>query len=316
MESFLRAVNERTAAASGAKKSLPLPNETAAAAASRGMRSSATFSYRGINVEYSELPDADSNLLFGNVCWPCAETLARLLIDAAKGGAKLWTAQTCMAMGVPLDMLLQRRFGVRLTVPPPTPGALELLGVGEIIPDVSSGGVRVLEVGAGVGLTGLAAHALGASVLLTDGEARLVEALRSRHADAPSASDGRLRFETLDWYAAGATEGDGSAAERFELILGVEVLNPACEGEVHVPRLIKHRLSRAAGARAMLLSEVRRNETCRTAVIELALHGLRVAAFQVCNGRELFEVALDALPEVGAQLLLVATWPPDQVELQ
>ena len=40
--------------------------------------------------------------------------------------------------------------------------------------------MSVLEVGAGVGLTGLVAHALGARVLLTDGEARLVEALRTR----------------------------------------------------------------------------------------------------------------------------------------
>ena len=45
-------------------------------------------------------------------------------------------------------------------------------------------------------------------------------------------------------------------------------------------------------------------------VRELGQAGLRVAAFRVCNGRELFEVGLDVLVEVGAVLLLVAAWPP------
>ena len=109
-----------------------------------------------------------------------------------------------------------------------------------------------------------------------------------------------------------------------------------------MPALIARKLAKMAGARALLLSEVRRAiprrsltlyppsscclhhvlrcgvlmrrqvrsvQTCFTAVHTLATHGLRVAAFSIV-GREGFQVRLDALPEVGSTLLLVATWPP------
>ena len=209
-----------------------------------------------------------------------------------------------MQVGLPVEMLLSRRFGVPVA-PPPSPGATERLGLASVVPDVSEAMLRVLEVGAGVGITGLACHALGASVLLTDGEERLVEHCRHSHREAAAAS-GRLSFATLDWHA----DARDAMTPPFDLIIGVEVLNPACEGEVHVPRLVARRLSHAPGARAMLLSEVRRVETCATAVQELASAGLRVAAFRVGNGRELVEVAPEALVEVGATLLLVAAWPP------
>ena len=203
-----------------------------------------------------------------------------------------------MQVGMPLEMLLKRRFGVDVTTPP-SPTALEWLGVESVIPNVAAGGTSVLEVGAGVGLTGLVCHALGASsVLLTDGEERLVEALRARHADSPDT----LRFAHLDWHADASTE-------RFDLIIGCEVLHPACGGEVHVPALVARKLAKVPGARAMLLSDVRSVQTCYTAVHTLAMHGLRVAAFQIM-GREGFQVRLDSLPAVGSQLLLVATWPP------
>ena len=315
MEGFLRAAAQRAADAEPLRRAaLPLAAESAEAAVGRGMRAHATFSYRGVDVSYSELPDAASNLLFGNVCWPCAEVLARLLVDGARGGCKVWTQSACAQLGVPLEALLCRRFGLSYVPPAPTPAALDRLGLSTIVPDVSCR-MSVLEVGAGVGLTGLACHALGASVLLTDGEERLVEALRARHGsvgnDGAAATAGggggsedappRLRFATLDWHA---PDDDG---ERFDLILGVEVLNPACAGEVHVPRLIGRALRRAPECRALLLSEVRRSETCATAVRELQAHGLRVAAFRVVGGREAFEVPLEAM-EVGAMVLLVACW--------
>ena len=288
-----------------------LVDESMAVAAARGMRERATFSYRGVDIEYAELPDSESNLLFGNVLWPAAETLSKLLIDQSRGGAKMWTADATMQLGIPLDMLIERRFGLRIQLPP-SPTALEWLGLASVVPDVSVAGTNVLEVGAGVGLTGLVCHALGASVLLTDGEARLVEALRARH---PSGEDATkmLRFDQLDWHVDSALAADSDAddrtCERFDLILGVELLNPACCGEVHVPALVCRRLARTPGARAMLLSEVRRVETCLTAVHTLAMQGLRVAAFQV-QGREAFQVRLDELPAVGSMLLLVAAWPP------
>ena len=70
---------------------------------------------------------------------------------------------------------------------------------------------------------------------------RLVEALRARHA---AAGCDRLRCSLLDW---SAEEPAAPPEERCDVILGVEVLNPACMGEVHVPRLVARRLSRAAG---------------------------------------------------------------------
>ena len=296
--------------AGGASSSSPLPshalplfNESAADAAARGMREAATFSYRGVEINYRELPDAASNLLFDNVCWPAAETLARLLVDQAKGGAKIWTPAACMQLGLPLEMLLSRRFGMPV-LPPPSPCALTRLGLDTLLPNVSRAGTRVLEVGAGVGISGLACHVLGADVLLTDGESRLVEHCRACHHAA--AASGRLQFAMLDWHA----DDLGTDVAPFDVILGVEVLNPACAGELHVPRLVARRLARRAGARCLLLSDVRRVETCATAVRELTAVGLRVAAFRVCNGREAVEVALDTLVEVGATLLLVATWPP------
>ena len=303
--SFLEAVAARSSSAAISTVTTPgirLKNESVEEAALRGMRESATFSYRGISVRYAELPDAEQNLLFGNVLWPCAETLAKLLIDQTRGGAKIWTESAAIQLGMPLEMLLSRRFGVNIQAPS-SPTALDWLGVETIIPDVSAGGgASILEVGAGVGLTGLACHALGAaSVLLTDGEERLINALRARHVGCPDS----LRFAHLDWHADTSAEQE----ERFDLILGAEVLHPACGGEVHVPSVIARKLARTAGARAMLLSEVRSIQTCYTAVHALAMHGLRVAAFQIV-GREGFQVRLDALPEIGAQLLLVATWAP------
>lgn len=294
----------------GTSNAIPLTPETAEMAAARGMRENAVFEYRGVSIPYSELPDAESNLLFGNVLWPAAETLSRLVIDAARGGVKLWTTAAAMQLGVPLEMLLAKRFGLASIPTSPSPEAIARLGLGRsLVPDVSD--MSVLEVGAGVGLAGLACHACGARVLITDGEERLVDALSMKHADIVAQGE-RVRFRVLDW-----SEEVKDDCERFDLILGCEVLNPACEGEVHVPRLIGKRLRQRSSSSAsaplppcaLLLSEVRRTETCLRAVQELTASGLDVAAFQVCNGRELFEVPIDVLPPVGAMLLLVATRP-------
>ena len=115
-------------------RALPLVDETAAASAARGMRALATFSYRGVDITYRELPDAESNLLFGNVCWPAAETLARMFIDQARGGAKIWTSEASMQLGVPLELLLSKRFGGIKVGPPPFPSGLDRLGLASMVP--------------------------------------------------------------------------------------------------------------------------------------------------------------------------------------
>jgi hypothetical protein len=259
---------------------LPLAAESKATAEARGMRANAKFEYRDISVDYSELPDAETNLLFGNCLWPSAEVMAKLLIDAARGGAKIWTQHAAMQLGVPLEMLLQRRFG--LDRQPTVLNSADRLRLadGAVIPDVSSS--HVLEVGSGVGLTGLVCHALGAAVVLSDGEQRLVDALAERHSALAAESDGRLRCALLDWHK-DVLESDpvGGPHETFELILGCEVLHPSCQGEIHVPRLIGRRLAREPMSRALLLSEVRGEATACTAVHELKAQGLAVFAYQV-----------------------------------
>ena len=270
------------------------------------MRESATFTHRGIDIPYSELPNAETNLLFGNVLWPCAEALARIIIDAQQGLAKVWTPSAAKQLGVPLEVILARRFGLTKVAPAPVPDAFERLGLEAIVPKFGNE-CSVLEIGAGVGLAGLACHACGATTLITDGESRLIKNLQAKHA-----GNHDLRFEVLDWrtdflpFDASCDHG----VETFDVILGCEVLHPVCRGEVHVPQLIARRLKKTAGARAILVTEVRSATTCETAVRELCAHGLVVATFQICNGREAFETPSECVPQPGACWLLLASWPP------
>lgn len=67
------------------------------------------FEWRGRAVEYWELPDAESDLLFGNVLWPCAEVLSRLLLDASDHVHNMWDDERCLSMGVTLEQLVARR---------------------------------------------------------------------------------------------------------------------------------------------------------------------------------------------------------------
>jgi predicted nicotinamide N-methyase len=97
--------------------------------------------------------------------------------------------------------------------------------------DALSRFASVLEIGAGTGLCGLAASALGAAdVALTDCEATLLAALQENA--ALNASSGSVRVHLLDWNAPLA-EGRASdtapatvlpPAERFDLVIGSDVL--------------------------------------------------------------------------------------------
>ena len=248
------------------------------------------FEWRGRSVEYWELPDADSDLLFGNVLWPCAEVLSRLLLDSFDGMPGLWDDARCLTMGVPLEQLVAERFSVGLHRP-----SRAEVDFSTPLPELR--GAKLLEIGCGVGLCGLACRECGASVTLSDGEERLVDSLRTRHGHRE-----RLSFEVLDWYR----DAD-PGAPTYDVILGSDVLHPRCEGEVHAPRMVSQRLSRTEGARALFISEVRRAETCRTAISELQRHGLRVSTYQVCSGREFFPAEVEKVP-IGSLVLLSARW--------
>ena len=262
----------------------------AAAAALLECASHHTFEWRGRTVEYWELPDADSDLLYGNVLWPCAELLSRMLIESADGAPGLWNDSRCDALGVSLSSLVKCRFGLDLCRPPP-----DEADAASPLPRL--GGTHVLEIGCGVGLCGLVCRECGAHITLSDGEARLVEALRSRHGHKP-----KVDFLQLDW-----RQEARSGAAMFDVVLGSDVLHPRCAGEIHAPRLISERLARKPDARAILVSEVRRVQTCRAAVDALRRNGLRVSTFLVVQGGEFFPARLESA-EIGSTVLIAARW--------
>lgn len=101
------------------------------------------FSWRGIEVEYWELEELDTDLLLGYGMWPSASMLARLFINSS---------------------------------------VLHKPGETQHFPGFDVREKTVLEIGSGVGLAGLACRACGASLVsLTDAEDRLVESLQLHH---------------------------------------------------------------------------------------------------------------------------------------
>ena len=103
------------------------------------------FEWRGRAVEYFELPDAETDLLYGNVLWPCAEVLSRLLLDAADGTPGLWDDARCQTLGVPLEQLVMKRFGATLRRPPRSEAD-------DAAPLPALQGAKLLEIGCGTSL--------------------------------------------------------------------------------------------------------------------------------------------------------------------
>ena len=169
-------------------------------------------------------------------------------------------------------------------------------------------GASVLEIGCGVAVAGLAASRIGAArVVLSDGEARLVDALRQRV--GPDVAE----CSVIDW-----SDEAHDSGEHFDVVLGADIFHPQCRGEIHAPRLAARRLRRTRDARAVFLATVRRPETCLTAAAELERHGLSVQLHRVVDEGGAPAVApLATAAErslrsgFGAErfLLVVARWP-------
>ena len=169
-------------------------------------------------------------------------------------------------------------------------------------------GASVLEIGCGVAVAGLAASRIGAArVVLSDGEARLVDALRQRV--GPDVAE----CSVIDW-----SDEAHDSGEHFDVVLGADIFHPQCRGEIHAPRLAARRLRRTRDARAVFLATVRRPETCLTAAAELERHGLSVQLHRVVdeggapNVAPLATAAERSLRSgFGAErfLLVVARWP-------
>jgi len=221
------------------------------------------FRYRSLEVEYWDLPPTDDHLLFGYEVWPVAELFAKLLVDRA------------LRRDADADMMAA-------------------------LPAVKE--QSVLEVGAGVGLTGLACHAVGASqLLLTDGEERLVHALREKHGHRDHVS-----AALLDWKQA-PSQND----QQFDVILGSDILLTVCEGHIYAPRVVGARLRKVPEARGLLMAPVRNAGVAQdVAVQELDKQGLHVRIFIVSAAVKMLEISRARLSSLGhgAVVLLVAQW--------
>jgi len=154
-----------------------------------------------------------------------------------------------------------------------------------------------LELGAGAGLVGLAAHRLGARcVTLTDAGAPQLAllahnvALNAAGASAPDAERLGLRVRHLDWDApaGGGACGDGAAqplpaGERFDVVLAADVLYEP-EHAAGVARALAARLAVTASARALLVCPVRCAATAAAFERRLAAEGLTCARQQLPDG--------------------------------
>eukprot|EP00929_Paragymnodinium_shiwhaense_P121015 TRINITY_DN93138_c0_g1_i1.p1 TRINITY_DN93138_c0_g1~~TRINITY_DN93138_c0_g1_i1.p1 ORF type:complete len:348 (-),score=111.24 TRINITY_DN93138_c0_g1_i1:21-1064(-) len=184
----------------------------------------------------------------------------------------------------------------------------DLDGVSDGDAVVAVRGKTVLEVGSGVGLTGLACRECGArKVLLTDAEQRLVDALREKHGHMPE-----LAFDSLDW----KTDQGG---EHFDVVLGCDILLSVCEGHIYAPRVLAARLRRRPESRGYLIAPFRNVCTHDVAVNELEKEGLHVEIFVVSAAAKLLRITKERLEQLSSrtQLLLVARWfaAEEQAEL-
>ena len=135
----------------------------------------------------------------------------------------------------------------------------------------------VLELGAGVGLVGLAAAKLGAKeVVLSDFEAPLLEALeesvKRNELVGKEGEEKTTKVRWLDWRADGAVEEgtpttskppDGFLAlekeDAYDIILGSDCLYESHHAAL-LPKVIKRRLSLCPNSRCRLLGAVRNRD--------------------------------------------------------
>ena len=131
-------------------------------------------------------------------------------------------------------------------------------------------GRRVLELGCGTGIAGLAAADLGAAeIVLTDAEIDVAAANAARHG-------AEIAVRTLAW-----GDADALAALRppFDLVLAADVVYPASDGA------IGPLLASLSGAGGLALVAYVEREAATTARLHAALCGLRARCRRVRTAR-------------------------------
>ena len=174
-------------------------------------------------------------------------------------------------------------------------------------PLVQSGG-RLLEVGAGVGLVGLAAARVGVhDVVLSDIDPEVLDSLRIAVADARLAG---ARVVRLDYSVATAPQlgardeaahelgGSASGSATFDLVVGSEVIYK--DGHAHLARALSELLAKPRGVAVLCLADGRLGiagfvASCSEVGLAVAIEPLRGAALErlradaeepeMCEGR-------------------------------
>jgi 16S rRNA G966 N2-methylase RsmD len=166
--------------------------------------------------EEEGLPHHGADLLFGGSDPREIFRYDRLAVVSARGGGE---GPTIVLSGYKLDSNnTDQSTGVTLW-PAASLLADYLVQYPELVREK-----RVLELGAGLGLSGLVAHHLGASTtVLTDGDKYVLAQLRSnvQQNTLSSSSGSSIECRTLLW---GKTRTTPSEDEKFDVLLGADVI--------------------------------------------------------------------------------------------
>ena len=195
----------------------------------------------------------------GTMVWECGIVLAKLLDHMAAGG---------VMSGSPLHAVYPAR---------------PSLSIGQQSAGQLLSGINVVELGAGTGIGGLAAAALGARVVLTDvpSVVPLIVANVAANRDAIAHAGGEVVVTTLDWDAESQTSADLGS----DLVLAADALYHRDDSGRQLEAFARtvNRLTKASGGRLLLVHKARH------AILDEALAG----SLKTHASMELREVPLE-----------------------
>ena len=195
----------------------------------------------------------------GTMVWECGIVLAKLLDHMAAGG---------VMSSSPLHAVYPAR---------------PSLSIGQQSAGQLLSGINVVELGAGTGIGGLAAAALGARVVLTDvaSVVPLIAANVAANRDAIAHAGGEVVVTTLDWDA----ESNTSADLGSDLVLAADALYHRDDSGRQLEAFARTvgRLTKACGGRLLLVHKARH------AILDEALAG----SLKTHASMELREVPLE-----------------------